>query len=42
VVNGTRVSTGPDFDDLMTRTLLAMVPADGEIRNLHVSLRRKP
>lgn len=45
VVNGARVPTGPDFNDLMARTLLAMIPAsadNGDIKSLHVSLRRKP
>ncbi len=44
VVNGTRVPTTREFNDLLTRTLLAMVPGpqnNGDIKNLHISLRRK-
>ena len=43
VVNGTRVPTERDLNNLLTRTLLAMIPGplkDGEIKNLHLSLRR--
>ncbi len=43
VVNGADVSVTPALQDLLKRTLLAMVPgagADG-VKNLHVSLRRK-
>jgi len=44
IVNGTRVPTSQEFNNLLTRTLLAMVPGpqnDGDIKNLHISLRRK-
>lgn len=44
MVNGTRVPTSREFKDLLTRTLLAMVPRppdNGDITNLHVSLRRR-
>lgn len=44
VVNGTRVPTTREFNNLLTRTLLAMVPGpqnNGDIKNLHISLRRK-
>ena len=44
VVNGTRVPTNQEFNDILTRTLLAMVPGpqnNGDIKNLHVSLRRR-
>ena len=44
VVNGSRVPLNRNLNDLLTRTLLAMVPAAGdigEIENLHVSLRRR-
>lgn len=45
IVNGNRVPLSQNLVDLLTRTLLAMVPArsnNGEIKNLHVSLRRRP
>jgi molybdopterin-guanine dinucleotide biosynthesis protein MobB len=45
IVNGSRVPLSRSLNDLLTRTLLAMVPAqknNGEIKNLHVSLRRRP
>lgn len=43
VVNGTRVPTNRAFNELLTRTLLAMVPEppnNGDIKNLHIALRR--
>ena len=43
IVNGTRVPTDHNFNNLLTHTLLAMVPGspdNGEIKNLHISLRR--
>jgi molybdopterin-guanine dinucleotide biosynthesis adapter protein len=43
VVNGARVPVNPHLEDLLTRTLLAMIPGtqDGNTRSLHVSVRRK-
>lgn len=44
IVNGTRVPTSQEFNNLLTRTLLAMVPGpqnNGDIKNLHISLRRR-
>ena len=44
IVNGTRVPTTQEFNNLLTRTLLAMVPGpqnNGDIKNLHISLRRR-
>jgi molybdopterin-guanine dinucleotide biosynthesis protein B len=43
VVNGARISASQSFQDLLTRTLLAMIPAtqDNGVKSLHVSLRRK-
>ena len=44
IVNGTRVPTTREFNNLLTRTLMAMVPGpqnNGDIKNLHISLRRK-
>ena len=44
VVNGNRVPLSQDLNNLLTRTLLAMVPVqdnNGEIKNLHLSLRRR-
>lgn len=44
IVNGSRVPLSESQNSLLTRTLLAMVPApgnDGEIKNLHLSLRRR-
>ena len=43
VVNGARVSVDPSLEDLLARTLAAMIPhpqGDGEWKSLHVSLRR--
>ncbi len=45
IVNGTYVPVSPSLKDLLTRTLVAMVPGpkdDGELKSLHISLRRKP
>ena len=44
VVNGASVPLNPSLKDLLARTITAMIPApasDGEIKNLHFSLRRK-
>lgn len=43
IVNGASVPINPSLKDLLTRTLLAMIPSpDGNgIQNLHISLRRK-
>jgi molybdopterin-guanine dinucleotide biosynthesis protein MobB len=44
VVNGAYIPTSPSLRDLLTRTLMAMIPSpkdDGDIKSLHVSLRRK-
>jgi len=43
VVNGAIIPVSPALKDLLTRTLLAMVPGvqDNGMRSLHVSLRRK-
>lgn len=43
VVNGASLTVSPSVQDLLTRTLLAMIPgAQGDgVKNLHVSLRRK-
>ena len=44
IVNGTRVPISQEFNNLLTRTLLAMVPGpqnNGDIKNLHISLRRR-
>ncbi len=44
IVNGSRVPVNQNLNDLLTRTLLAMVPTShnsGEIKNLHLSLRRR-
>ena len=43
VVNGARVSLDPSLEDLLARTLAAMIPhpqGDGKWKSLHVSLRR--
>ena len=43
VVNGARVPLEPPLEDLLARTLTAMIPhpqGDGEWKSLHVSLRR--
>ena len=44
VINGIRVPTNQEFTNLLTRTLLAMIPGpqnNGDIKNLHISLRRR-
>ena len=44
IENGTRVPISQEFNNLLTRTLLAMVPGpqnNGDIKNLHISLRRR-
>jgi molybdopterin-guanine dinucleotide biosynthesis protein B len=44
VVNGAYITLKPSLEDLLTRTLIAMIPApadNGEIQSLHISLRRK-
>ncbi|MFH1646357.1 MAG: molybdopterin-guanine dinucleotide biosynthesis protein B [Chloroflexota bacterium] len=43
IVNGAHVDISPSLKDLLSRTLMAMVPAtgDGEVKSLHISLRRK-
>jgi molybdopterin-guanine dinucleotide biosynthesis protein B len=45
VVNGVSAPVNSELGDLLTRTLTAMIPRspnDGEIKSLHLSLRRKP
>lgn len=44
LVNGNSIAVDPALGDLLARTLSAMIPhpkGDGEIKTLHVSLRRK-
>jgi molybdopterin-guanine dinucleotide biosynthesis protein B len=44
IVNGTYTPISPSLKDLLSRTLIAMIPhpqGDGEVKNLHISLRRK-
>jgi molybdopterin-guanine dinucleotide biosynthesis protein B len=43
VVNGARVPVEPSLQDLLTRTLFAMIPGaqDNGVKDLHISLRRK-
>jgi molybdopterin-guanine dinucleotide biosynthesis protein B len=44
VVNGTYAPISPSLKDLLSRTLIAMIPnpqGNGEVKNLHISLRRK-
>jgi molybdopterin-guanine dinucleotide biosynthesis protein B len=44
VINGTHTPISPSLKDLLTRTLSAMIPGlqnNGEVKNLHISLRRK-
>ena len=43
IVNGAHVDISPSLKDLLSRTLMAMVPAsgNGEVKSLHISLRRK-
>ena len=43
IVNGKTVPIDSPLEDLLTRTLLAMIPGqpeNGEVKNLHISLRR--
>ena len=45
IVNDAYVPLSPSFKDLLTRTLRAMIPGppgNGEVKSLHISLRRKP
>ena len=44
VINGVNTTVSPSLKDLLARTLTAMIPGpqgNGEIKNLHISLRRK-
>ncbi len=44
IVNGVYIPTSPSLKDLLTRTLMAMIPGpegNGEVKSLHISLRRK-
>ncbi len=44
VINGVPTQVSPHLEELLTRTLTAMIPGlknTGEVKNLHVSLRRK-
>jgi molybdopterin-guanine dinucleotide biosynthesis protein B len=44
VINGVPTPISPSLKDLLTRTLSAMIPNpsnNGEVKNLHISLRRK-
>jgi len=44
IVNGAYTPISPPFKDLLTRTLFAMIPIpknNGEVKSLHISLRRK-
>jgi molybdopterin-guanine dinucleotide biosynthesis protein B len=44
VIDGVSVAVNPSLQDLLARTMMAMVPVpdgNGEIKNLHLSLRRK-
>jgi len=44
IVNGVNIPVNPSLQDLLSRTLFAMLPVpqgNGEIKSLHVSLRRK-
>ena len=44
IVNGTYTPISPPLKDLLVRTLLAMIPVpqgNGEVKSLHISLRRK-
>jgi molybdopterin-guanine dinucleotide biosynthesis protein B len=44
VVNGTYTPISPSLKNLLSRTLIAMIPnpqGNGEVKNLHISLRRK-
>jgi hypothetical protein len=43
VVNGVQVAVSTSLQDLLTRTLFAMIPGiqGNGVKNLHISLRRK-
>lgn len=44
IVNGAYTPISPSLKDLLTRTLIAMIPSpkdNGELKSLHISLRRK-
>jgi len=44
IVNGAYIPISPSLKDLLTRTIIAMIPSpkdDGDIKSLHISLRRK-
>jgi len=44
VINGASTPISPSLKDLLTRTLVAMIPhpqGNGEVKSLHISLRRK-
>lgn len=44
IVNGANITVSPSLQDLLTRTLFAMIPVpqdNGEVKSLHISLRRK-
>ncbi len=41
VINGAPAPVSPALKDLLTRTFAAMIPDNGEVKNLHISLRRK-
>lgn len=44
VLNGKTIPVSPQMKDVLSRTLSAMIPDfanDGEVKNLHISLRRK-
>ncbi len=44
VINGAPTPISPSLKDLLTRTLVAMIPhpqGNGEVKSLHISLRRK-
>jgi molybdopterin-guanine dinucleotide biosynthesis protein B len=44
IIDGVNVPVNPSLQDLLARTILAMVPApegNGEIKNLHLSIRRQ-
>jgi molybdopterin-guanine dinucleotide biosynthesis protein B len=44
LVNGTQVPLDPSLEDLLARTLSAMIPhpqGDSQVKTLHISLRRK-
>jgi molybdopterin-guanine dinucleotide biosynthesis protein B len=44
IINGSRTPVSVSFKELLTRTLSAMIPglqSNGEVKNVHISLRRK-